>query len=280
MDKLNYLNLGCGKKYHRQWVNIDMTAYSEDVIAYNLLKGIPFPDNTFDVVYHSQVLEHIPREQAPAFLKECHRVLNVGGTLRVVVPDLENIVDEYKKWLNQNLEDPTPMSEANYEWVMLELLDQLVRNHSGGLTADYLKRIDLVNERYVIDRIGYVGKHLRDKYIHGIDTSTRQKVSRAFKSFKAFKTSVLFVLKTLSQRFIPRSKAARVGTFRLGGEVHMWMYDRYSLSKLLAECGFEDITVRNPFESSIPNWNTYELDVKDGMPYDPTSLFIEARKMR
>src|SRR5450631_4519732 len=46
-----------------------------DVVCWNLKRGIPFPDGTFDVVYHSHVLEHLEREDAPDFLRECRRVL-------------------------------------------------------------------------------------------------------------------------------------------------------------------------------------------------------------
>jgi len=67
--------------------------------------------------------------------------------------------------------------------------------------------------------------------------------------------------------------------FRLGGEIHMWMYDRFSLSRLLKNSGFVNILIKNPFESEIPNWNSYELDVKEGLAYDPTSLFVEAKKI-
>ena len=58
----------------------------------------------------------------------------------------------------------------------------------------------------------------------------------------------------------------------------MWMYDRYSLSRLLKSCVFTEVVVKSPFESSIPNWADYQLDVKDNMVYDPTSLFVEAKK--
>lgn len=166
MEKLKYLNLGCGKKYHKQWVNVDMATTSEDIIAYNLLKGIPFPNDHFEVVYHSQVLEHFPKEKASDFIKECYRVLKPGGIIRIVVPDLENIVDEYKKFLNENLSNPNALSEANYEWILLEMFDQTVRNHSGGLMAEYLKRPTVINENYVIDRIGYEGRKIRDQYLN------------------------------------------------------------------------------------------------------------------
>lgn len=56
------------------------------------------------------------------------------------------------------------------------------------------------------------------------------------------------------------------------------MYDRFSLSELLKEVGFEDIRVVSPYESSIPEWDKYELDVRDGNVCDPCSLFMEAVK--
>jgi len=278
MGKLNYLNVGCGNKFHKDWVNIDMVSYSSDVKRVNLLKGIPFPDNQFDVLYHSQVLEHIPKEKAPDFMKECFRVLKPGGTIRVVVPDLENIIDEYKKFLNENLQNPTAHSEANYDWIMLELLDQSVRFYSGGQMADYLKRPEIINEKYVIDRIGYVGRNIRNNYLSGTKPSLRQKFKKATFSVSFFRSAFKYAFNTVLQKLGLQSKASRIGAFRLSGEIHMWMYDKFSMRRMLTECGFVDISIKNPQESNIPDWGNYELDVKDGFVYDPTSLFVEARK--
>jgi len=271
MAKLNYLNAGCGNKFHPDWYNIDMTSNSPDVLAANLLNGIPFPDNRFDVVYHSQVLEHFPKEKAAGFLKECYRVLKPNGIIRVVVPDLENIVNEYTKLLKENIEHPDEMSSANYDWIMLELYDQTVRNYSGGHMAEYLQQPHLINERYVLDRMGYVGRKIREEYLTGKGGAGN--LRRAFSSLKMFTKAVRYVFRTTL-----RSQTSNIGAFRLGGEIHQWMYDRYSLSRLLKECGFVNISIKNPVESNIPKWNEYELDVKDGLIYDPTSLYMEARK--
>ena len=65
------------------------------VVVWNLARGIPYSDQSFDVVYHSHVLEHIDREAAPAFLAECFRVLKPGGVIRIVVPDLEVLARRY-----------------------------------------------------------------------------------------------------------------------------------------------------------------------------------------
>lgn len=91
----------------------------------------------FDVIYHSQVLEHFTKDQAEFFIKECYRILKPKGIIRIVVPDLENIISEYTRLLNENLKSPSDLSIANYEWIMKELFDQTIRNGSGGKMAVY-----------------------------------------------------------------------------------------------------------------------------------------------
>jgi predicted SAM-dependent methyltransferase len=272
MGNLNYLNVGCGSKFHKDWVNIDMVSYSPHVKTCNLIKGIPYPDNQFDVVYHSQVLEHIPREHAAKFINECFRVIKPGGIIRIVVPDLENIVNEYQKHLKQNLENPTEHSEANYEWNVMELYDQAVSNYRGGQVTKHLSQIKLVNEKYIMDRMGHSGMNTRKNQL----MSTKEKINKVLGSREVQLKAVRLVLSKVRDFF--SSKHAKIGAHRLGGEVHYWMYDRYSLSMLLKSCGFVNTEVKNPFESNIPNWSDYELDIRNGIVYDPISLFMEARK--
>jgi hypothetical protein len=73
-------------------------------------------------------------------------------------------------------------------------------------------------------------------------------------------------------------KCFKIGSFRKSGEIHYWLYDRFSLKTELEKAGFTNIIVQNPYTSQIQNWNKYELDIKDGEVFDPTSLFIEATK--
>jgi predicted SAM-dependent methyltransferase len=275
MNPSNYLNVGCGAKFHESWTNVDMHSSSPYVQSCNLLKGFPYADNRFDVVYHSQVLEHFSKDDAIGFLTECMRVLKPGGVLRVVVPDLESIAKEYLRHLNENLENPGKTAEANYDWILLEMYDQTVRNHSGGQMAEFLSQPDLINEEYVIQRSGIVGSRIiENSRQQGADN--RWKVLRKKIKTVTFQKLVSRCANRLANTFA--TKAQRIGAFRLGGEVHMWMYDRFSLSRLLSRVGFVEIKVLTPFESKVPNWGDYELDVKDGVVFDPASLFMEATK--
>jgi hypothetical protein len=57
------------------------------------------------------------------------------------------------------------------------------------------------------------------------------------------------------------------------------MYDRYSLGRLLRECGFVEIVQRLASESYIEKWSNFNLDTQpDGTIYKPDSLFMEALK--
>jgi len=276
---MKYLNVGCGKKYSKEdvWENIDMDSHSKYVTSYNLLKGFPYEDNKFDVVYHSQVLEHIPKENAEEFLKHCYRVLVKGGILRVVVPDLENIINEYQKFLKQNIENPTTESKENYDWIMLELYDQTIRNKSGGLMKEYLEKPTLENEEYLGKRMGFIGTQIRNRK----DTvePTGQKLKRILKEVgpMSFLSKLTTELKNRTLNLLVGDKY-KVGNFRLGGEIHYWMYDKYSLGELLKKVGFQEIKLKSPYESDIADWNKYELDVKEDFAFDPTSLFMEAKK--
>ena len=73
----------------------------------NVSRHFPFPDSSFEAVFSSHMLEHLPRHQAQFCISECHRILKTGGICRISVPDLDKIVDSYSSvdadtWLTKN----------------------------------------------------------------------------------------------------------------------------------------------------------------------------------
>ena len=48
------------------------------------MRALPYADNSFDLVVHSDTLEHVPNPISA--LRECHRVLKSGGALCFTVP--------------------------------------------------------------------------------------------------------------------------------------------------------------------------------------------------
>jgi predicted SAM-dependent methyltransferase len=288
---IKLLNVGCGARYHTGdgWINVDIVAVSKDVIAHDLKKGIPFDDNTFDLVYHSHVMEHIPKAEAEGFIKECIRVLKPNGVLRIVIPDLERIVRNYLRLLEKGLQDPfsEPVA-ADYDWIMLEMYDQTVRNESGGEMIKFLANPQLSNEEFIVERCGQEVKmmiqRLRSKpassqYTNSEKNSLIKKIYRVIK-YPQYRKSVLTnIFRKNTDSKLEMSEASRIGTFRLSGEIHQWMYDRYSLHRILSKCQMKEIVQRTSNESYIDNWSSFNLDTeKDGSIYKSDSLYMEAIK--
>lgn len=268
-DKIKKLNIACGVKYHKDWINIDFHAESNDVRKVNILKGLPFEDSSIDVVYTSHFLEHLTQEQANFVLQESKRVLKNNGIIRIVVPDLENICKEYIKILE--LVNKNEEYENLYNWITIELLDQLVRVNSGGKMAEMLSKVASSGDKklaeYILIRTGD-------------DVLKKSEVRKKKITLNKLKNKFLYFYLKMIMLLISKNLRDLVFVNTSIGERHQWMYDRFSLSGKLSNLGFLDIEVKSHNTSNIPNFNDYLLDIKeDGSPYKGvSSLYIEARK--
>lgn len=65
-------------------------------VHHRLQYGVPFGDETVDVIYSSHALEHIYLEEAQSLLQDAYRALKKGGLIRLAVPDLEYALHLYQ----------------------------------------------------------------------------------------------------------------------------------------------------------------------------------------
>lgn len=82
---------------------------------------LPYPDNYFDVIFSSNVLEHIARDEYETYLKEIYRVLKAGKRFMVGIPSypFKRIFDIKKAFVSKNykyylLDDPTHINKMNF----------------------------------------------------------------------------------------------------------------------------------------------------------------------
>ena len=156
---MKVLNLGCGHKVstHPDVVNIDWSMHLRirrsrilsllapmflsaarrerlerlpgNVLAHDLSRGIPFPENSVDVIYHSNVFEHLERDVAERFLAQALSVLKPGGIHRIVVPDFEQACASYLAHLEvcDNVE-----AEDKHEEYIAHIIEQSIRREAAG----------------------------------------------------------------------------------------------------------------------------------------------------
>ena len=165
------LNIGSGQRTHRERNNLDFLPYARlvkhkrltrfldviglfsdiryknvcqidpEMIHWDVNNGLPFHDNVFDIVYHSHFITHIDRDVAFFVTKECHRILRPGGIVRVVLPDLEQIVNLYNEAM-ADLDAARPGGNEKYAEAVDQLFELMVRRSAWGTSQhSFLGRI-------------------------------------------------------------------------------------------------------------------------------------------
>lgn len=86
-------------------------------------KTWPFPDRSVEFIYADNVIEHLRLPQNQVLLAEAYRVLQPGGRIRLVTPDVNALVEKYRSDIAQTA----------------DLRDQL---HKEGYTIEH--RVDLL----------------------------------------------------------------------------------------------------------------------------------------
>lgn len=284
------VNIGCGSTWHPAWTNLDVRPHGPQVRAWDVGKGLPFGDGEVDVCYASHIFEHLTRDQAWALLLESHRALRADGIIRLAVPDLEGIVREYVAALDR-VDRGDVLAPSDHEWMVMELVDQMVRSKSGGEMLRYLMGGAIPNEAFIKSRIGADAEDMMKRGRSASDLSpavvSRGPRSRLREALSQA-GSIPRVARYLREEFAVLlcgtlfgrhgSEAIREALFRASGECHRWMYDRVSLKRLLEQSGFSQIRVCTAFESQIEGFASYGLDVVKGRIRKPDSLFMEGVK--
>lgn len=75
-----------GKNCHIDgWENYD--------IDVDIRNPLPFEDNSVDFIMAEHLVEHVTQHDAYLFFLECKRILKLGGTARIIVPDIKRIYE-------------------------------------------------------------------------------------------------------------------------------------------------------------------------------------------
>jgi len=104
------VHVGCGPRILKDWINIDLkyTPYENylkyygdkyypkeiigdksDLYIFDVTKrGLPLPDNSVNVIFHEDFIEHLDQKGQIIFLAEALRVLKKGAIHRINTPNL------------------------------------------------------------------------------------------------------------------------------------------------------------------------------------------------
>ena len=94
------LNVGCGERTFKEYpegykcINIDERDLS-NVDKVMDVRRLEFPDEHFDYILASDIIEHFPISETKNILKEWKRVLKIGGIIEFRMPNFKEICRRY-----------------------------------------------------------------------------------------------------------------------------------------------------------------------------------------
>jgi predicted SAM-dependent methyltransferase len=90
------LNWGCGSHLAPGWINSDVKPGPGVDLVADIRAGLPLADGCLDYAVSVHALQELSYPELLPALGELRRVLRPGGTLRLVLPDLDRAIEAYQ----------------------------------------------------------------------------------------------------------------------------------------------------------------------------------------
>jgi SAM-dependent methyltransferase len=97
MSEVRRLNWGCGSCIQPGWINSDIKDEPGVDLVADVLEGLPIESESLDYISSVHALPMISLPDIVRVLEELRRTLKPGGTLRLVLPDLEKGFAAYRR---------------------------------------------------------------------------------------------------------------------------------------------------------------------------------------
>ncbi len=177
-----FLDVGCGlglglafanqlgfelhaTEYDEGAINFIKEQFDVDVYRGELMKA-EFPDNYFDMVHISHVIEHVTNPRA--YIKEIYRILKKGGILFIATPDIESKLYTWYRALNMfRLSVPKVIDGLEHTFIFPQRTLQNLCEAEGFTTREH------------------TGVSIMEKFsnILRYDMSLKKKISRYIQNF-------------------------------------------------------------------------------------------------
>lgn len=89
------VNIGCGPFKAEGWLNVDLDKSAD--LQTDIRYGLPFSDGSCRFIFSEHVFEHLDLEELRKLLADCYRVLEPGGAIRIIMPNLACLIRAYSE---------------------------------------------------------------------------------------------------------------------------------------------------------------------------------------
>lgn len=137
------LNLGCGAAILGGWVNVDIEKMPGVEMVADAL-DLPCDGESIDCVRSSHLVEHFTVSELDQYARECWRVLKPGGSVEVIAPDMDGLVEMYHARKHQESIDVSDIPMSPLEWLNNALFARHLHPtdyHRQGIYEEKLRKV-------------------------------------------------------------------------------------------------------------------------------------------
>ena len=160
----NFINLGCGNSYVNNFINVDF--FGNKMIDYGMDLRFPFKieSNSIDGIFSEHTFEHLSHQEVDNALGECYRILKPEAKIRIIVPDLSILIEQYcsnddewfQKWHDLVLKDPSRHYMKKYFTKMFAInFTASYYHHKSCWDFESLKKVLTSNGFVNIEKCNY-----------------------------------------------------------------------------------------------------------------------------
>lgn len=103
-NEKKYLYVGCGHHRMNGFTHVEISVGKQykkggdvgppDILA-DITRHIPLKDSSVDLIFSRATLEHLTYKELINHFLECHRLIKKGGFIRMSVPDMDIMINNY-----------------------------------------------------------------------------------------------------------------------------------------------------------------------------------------
>lgn len=179
--EMRKIQFGCGPNFLQGWLNTDIYKGSDEVVYLDITREFPIPSNSFHYMTSEHLIEHISFDEGKTFLQECLRVLKTGGTIRIVTPNLQTILNLYAnkttdndKYIHHIISNFIPNAPYNPE---VFVINNAFRNWGHQFLYDKPTLINLLTDVGFINICELTPGVSRHEHLHNIDARHQSAIS-------------------------------------------------------------------------------------------------------
>lgn len=124
-QRIRKLHVGCGENILNDWLNSDLSPYSDNILRLDVTDTFPFENDMFEYVFSEHMIEHISYSNGHVMLNECYRILRNNGKIRISTPNLQFLIElcrdnkselqkEYIKWATDCFIESAPYYDDTF----------------------------------------------------------------------------------------------------------------------------------------------------------------------